>query len=181
MYAKANIGVGLYLLDVPRLAGAPGPRSPSAATSWTRSACRMAGELMLFQGIHNGADYETQAAAGCYSFGNCIQGDVRVYTIAGLYEFSIYPTRRLGIGIRAGGGLSCPLLMDEGEYETTVVKEWNNTRPTVHDQAHPVVIGGPTASTTKLSHFSVGIDVDASYAVGFDLGLSTTGTVKDTF
>ena len=60
------------------------------------------------------------------------QGDVRVYTIAGLYEFSIYPTRRLGIGIRAGGGLSfTPLLMDEGEYETTVVKEWNNTRPTV--------------------------------------------------
>ena len=73
--------------------------------------------------------------------------------------------------------------MDEGEYQTTVVEDaWNNNRPTVHDQPHPVVIGGPTIEYyTKLSHFSVGIDVDASYAVGFDLGLSTTGTVKYTF
>ena len=41
--------------------------------------------------------------------------------------------------------------MDEGEYETTVVKEWNNTRPTVHDQAHPVVIVARRLSTTPSS------------------------------
>ena len=184
MYAKTNVGVGMYLGTYSDWLQ-PGTSVAVAFGQdfYDQENMSMAWEVTFFQGINNGADYETQAAAGCYELGNCIQGDVRVYTIAGLYEFSIYPTRRLGIGIRAGGGLSfTPLLMDEGEYETTVVKEWNNTRPTVHDQAHPVVIGGPTLEYyTKLSHFSVGIDVDVSYAVGFDLGLSTTGTVKYTF
>ena len=76
-----------------------------------------------------------------------------------------------------------PLLMHEGTYETVVVGEaWDGNRPTIHDQPHPVVIGGPTIEYyTKLSHFSMGVDIDASYAVGFDLGLSATGTIKYTF
>ena len=52
----------------------------------------------------------------------------------------------------------------------------------VHDQPHPVVLGGPTLEYyTKLSHFSAGIDTDIFYAVGFDLGVSATGTLKYTF
>ena len=34
---------------------------------------------------------------------------------------------------------------------------------------------------TKLSHFSVGADIDAFYAVGFDLGASATAYLKYTF
>jgi len=186
MYAKTNVGLGVYL-GTYKDTLQPGTSMALAFGQdfYDQENMSMAWELTFFQGINNGADYETQAEVfGCYERGTCIQGDLRVYTIAGLYEISIYPTRRLGIGLRAGGGLAfTPLLMDEGEYETTVVQDtWQNNRPTVHDQPHPVVIGGPTIEYyTKLSHFSVGIDVDASYAVGFDLGLSTTGTVKYTF
>jgi hypothetical protein len=32
-----------------------------------------------------------------------------------------------------------------------------------------------------MSHFSVGADVDAIYAIGFDLGVSITGALKYTF
>ena len=73
--------------------------------------------------------------------------------------------------------------MHEGTYQSVVVEEaWEGNRPLVHDQSHPVVIGGPTIEYyTKLSHFSVGADIDATYAVGFDLGLSATATIKYTF
>ena len=144
----------------------------------------MAWELTFFQGINNGDNYEEQAAVQCYLNDSCMQGDLRTYTIAGLYEFSFYPSRRTGIGIRAGGGLLfSPLLMDEGYYQTEVVEaQWQANRPTVHDEPHPVVMGGPTFEYyTKLSHFSMGFDIDAYYAVGFDLGASFTGTMKYTF
>ena len=195
MYAKTNVGLGIYL-GTYKDTLQPGTSMALAFGQdfYDQENMSMAWELTFFQGINNGVDYNTQANLQCYETGSCIQGDIRVYTIAGLYEISFYPTRRLGIGLRAGGGMAfTPLLMDEGEYEKTVVgtaggdqsgeeADWEGNRPTVHDQAHPVVIGGPTIEYyTKLSHFSVGIDVDVSYAVGFDLGLSTTGTVKYTF
>ena len=185
MYAKTNVGVGLYL-GTYKDTIQPGTSVALAFGQdfYDQENMSMAWELSFFQGINNGADYITQGQQECWKRNACIQGDVRVYTIAGIYEFSIYPTRRLGIGIRAGGGLAfTPLLMDKGQFETEVVKgEWENNRPTVHDQPHPVVLGGPTLEYyTKLSHFSVGVDVDATYAVGFDLGLSATGTIKYTF
>lgn len=186
MYAKTNVGLGMYL-GTYKDTLQPGSSMAIAFGQdfYDQENMSMAWELTFFQGINNGADFETQAQVlDCVNRGTCIQGDLRVYTLAALYEFSIYPTRRLGVGIRAGGGLAfTPLLMDEGAYAEDVVGDaWQNARPTVHDQPHPIVIGGPTMEYyTKLSHFSVGVDVDASYAVGFDLGLSATGTVKYTF
>ena len=185
MYAKTNVGMGLYLGNY---GGVLQPGTSVALAFgqdfYDQENMSMAWEVSFFQGINNGMDYEQQALNGCVETGTCIQGDLRTYTFVGLYEFSIYPTRRIGIGFRAGGGMTfTPLLMDSGEYETEVVgNAWGGNRPTVHDQAHPVVMGGPTVEYyTKLSHFSVGVDIDASYAVGFDLGLSATGTLKYTF
>ena len=54
--------------------------------------------------------------------------------------------------------------------------------PAVHRNVHPLVYAGPTLEYyTKLSHFSVGIDADVSYALGFDLGVAGTGYLKYTF
>ena len=188
-YAKTNVGASFYL---GRYAPWVKPGTSIALAVgqdfFDTEAISMAWEVSFFQGINNGADYEVQAAAGCFTNGSCIQGDLRTYTFVGLYEASFYPTRRIGIGLRLGGGiLMSPLLMDDKYYAEEVVGEgtggaWQGIRPAVHDEAHPVVLGGPTFEYyTKLSHFSLGMDVDIFYAVGFDLGASATGTVKYTF
>jgi len=185
MYAKTNVGMGIYLGNYAKILQ-PGTSVALAFGQdfYDQENMSMAWEVSFFQGINNGADPLTQFEMGCVEAGNCIQGDVRTYTFVGIYEISMYPTRRLGIGFRAGGGMTfTPLLMDKEEYADQIVDgTWAKNRPAVHDQPHPVVIGGPTIEYyTKLSHFSVGVDIDASYAVGFDLGLSATGTLKYTF
>ena len=186
-YAKANVGAGFYLGQF--------SSSVSAGTSvgmafggefMDQKTLSMAWEVAFFQGINNGAGYEEQAAAGCAQLGNCIQGDLRTYSFLGLGEASWYPTRRLGIGLRAGVGvLLSPLLIDEKYYNETVVDEaWGLAAnpPQYHEATHPVVVGGPTFEYyTKLAHFSVGADVDIFMAMGFDLGASATGYMKYTF
>ena len=184
-YAKTNVGAGLVLGRYSQWAK-PGTSIALAVGQdfLDQENMSMAWEIAFFQGINNAVHYEDQAAAGCVQLGSCIQGDLRTYMFAGLYEFSIYPSRRFGIGLRAGGGiLLSPLLMDEFYYDTEGVSgQWNGARPTVHDEPHPAVVGGPTFEYyTKLSHFSMGVDIDAYYAVGFDLGVSFTGTMKYTF
>ena len=140
----------------------------------------MSWELSFQQGVHNGAPWETQA--GAIEPNRYIQGDTRTFSFLGSYEISAYPVRRIGLGFRVGAGLVLtPLLMVRDHYETEVLGEWG-VRPPVHETPHPVVFGGPTFEYyTKLSHFSIGVDVDASYAIGFDLGLTTTGYMKYTF
>lgn len=188
-YAKTNVGASLYLGQYSTTIK-PGTSVALAIGQdfMDTEDMSMAWEVSFFQGINNGKDYEEQAAEGCFQTGTCIQGDLRTYTLVGVYEASIYPSRRLGIGLRAGGGmLFSPLLMNEKYYAEEVVGDtttgaWQGQRPAVHDQPHPVVLGGPTLEYyTKLSHFSAGIDADVFYAVGFDLGVSATGTLKYTF
>ena len=184
-YAKTNVGAGMYL-------GQYGPWvKPGTSIALAigqdfmdQQNISMAWEVSFFQGINNGAHFEEQGAAQCFQNGSCIQGDLRTYTFLGLYEASFYPTRRIGIGLRAGGGvLFSPLLMDEKYYQEEVVAiEWQGNRPPVHDEMHPAFVGGPTLEYyTKLSHFSMGIDTDILYAVGFDLTASVTATLKYTF
>ena len=188
-YAKTNVGASLYLGQYSSWIR-PGTSIALAVGQdfMDTETMSMAWEASFFQGINNGTDYEEQAANGCVENGTCIQGDLRTYTLVGIYEISFYPSRRVGIGLRAGGGmLFSPLLMNEKYYAEEVVGDttagaWRGQRPSVHDQPHPVVLGGPTLEYyTKLSHFSAGIDTDIFYAVGFDLGLSATGTLKYTF
>jgi hypothetical protein len=187
IYAKANVGAGFYLGQFASTV------SPGTAIGMSfggdfmdQRTLSMAWEVALFQGINNGASYEDQEANGCAQIGNCIQGDLRTYSILGLGEASWYPTRRIGIGIRAGVGiLMSPLLISEKYYYETVVDEtWGlkQNPPQYHEAIHPVVVGGPTLEYyTKLSHFSVGVDTDIFMAMGFDLGATATGYLKYTF
>lgn len=142
----------------------------------------MAWEVQLWQGLHNGADFVTQASAGCGVGAPCTEGDLRTYSLVASYEYSAYVTRRVGIGGRAGVGvLYSPLLMNRAAYETDVLPAFGG-EPGLHDSPKPLVMVGPTFEYyTKLSHFSVGVDVDAFYGIGWDVGVNAAGYLKYTF
>ena len=86
------------------------------------------------------------------------------------------------VGLRAGAGVMiAPLLMSKEQFYNEVVPSWG-VEPSVHKLPHPMFFAGPTLEYyTKLSHFSIGVDVDLSYAIGFDLGMHATGFMKYTF
>jgi hypothetical protein len=184
-YAKANVGGALYV----------GPRSqyisPGSAMGLSvgsdfvnQERVSMAWEVQFSQGIHNGTNYEIQAEENCAAAGTCTQGDLRTYTFAALFEVSAYPARRFGVGGRAGAGMMLtPLLMDEQYYTETVIPRLGiDPSQDIHQSPHPVVMIGPTFEYyTKLAHFSAGLDVDAFYALSFDIGVSITGSLKYTF
>jgi hypothetical protein len=147
----------------------------------------MAWELDVYQGLHNGVDILTQAGtgSGCQIAGGsapCTEGDLRTYLATLNYEYSFYPTRRVGIGIRVGAGaLYSPLLIVKDYYDSDVVTEIG-ADPAKHNAIHPYFMGGPTLEYyTKLSHFSVGIDADAFYALDWDFGVNATAFLKYTF
>lgn len=185
-YAKANVGGAFYLGSFSQFVRAGTALGLAVGRDFVnQERTSMAWELIFAQGIHNGTHYETQAAEGCVQTQNCIQGDLRTYTFAGTVEWATYPSRRFGIGIRGGAGLLLsPLLMEAGSYQTDVVENtWGLTEDFgFHSAPHPMVIGGPTFEYyTKLAHFSVGVDADVFYAIGFDLGASVSGNLKYTF
>jgi hypothetical protein len=72
---------------------------------------------------------------------------------------------------------------DEVGYTVSVVNgEWGGAGAAVHNGPLPVVAGGPTIEYyTKLSHFSLGLDVDVQYVINLDLGISPYGYLKYTF
>lgn len=186
LYAKANVGTSIYL---GRFAGAT-----KAGTTTTlgigsefldQENFSMAWEVGFTQGVHNGLSYEQQADGGCQFAGGeypCHQGDLRTYTLLATVEASTYPSRRIGIGARLGAGvLSSPLLIDEVAYQAEVVPEFGGD-PGFHTGVKPLFVFGPTFEYySKLSHFSVGIDADVFYGIGWDLGLNATGYFKYTF
>jgi hypothetical protein len=188
-FAKSSVGGALYLGNFAGFVSAGTSVGLSVGHEfYDQEGLSMGVEAMFFQGIHNGCYYELQAAAECPNApgqpGPLIQGDLRTYTLAAVYEISIYPARRFGMGLRAGGGvLFSPLLMNEQYFNEEVVADaWGGQNPGYHGAPHPVVMGGPTFEYyTKLSHFSVGLDTDVFYAVNFDLGTSVTGYLKYTF
>ncbi|MCB9761379.1 MAG: adventurous gliding motility protein CglE [Alphaproteobacteria bacterium] len=188
-YAKANAGGAGYLLDFRGFVNAGTSVGLSLGKDvLDREKNSAAVELSFYQGIHNGMHYELQADLGCRMVGGaapCIQGDLRTYTLQVAGEYSIYPNRRFGIGLRLGGGvLFSPLLMDEERYQADVLtREWGLPQdPGYHGSPHPVGLFGPTFEYySKLAHFSVGADIDVFYAFGFDLGLNGTGYLKYTF
>ena len=189
-YAKANVGGAGYLLDLNGFAKAGTAVGLSVGNDFLdREKTSAAWEIGVVQGVHNGCDYQSQAAQACP--GNAkgkasplIQGDFRTYSFLASVEASKYPARRIGLGVRAGGGgLISPLLMDETQYlEEVVGKEWGGQNPGYHQGFKPLGFGGVTAEYySKLSHFSIGGDFDVFYAVGFDLGFNGTGYLKYTF
>ncbi len=113
-----------------------------------------------------------------------IQGDLHVFNLLVTAEVSTYLTRRFGLGLRGGGGLSIiPLLMGaEGYQENLVDGVWGGVPALVHEGPLPIVLVSPTIEYyTKLSHFSVGAEADVSYTIGWDLGVTPTGYLKYTF
>ena len=178
-YAKANVGGAIYLGN---FSGSVKPGTSLGLSLGKdfvdKEKSSMAFEFSFAQGIHNGTHYTEAPLVGVY-----IQGDLRTYSITGVAEWSFYPGRRIGLGLRAGGGvLFSPLLMDPTYYQDEVLAGWGIGDPGYHNTPHPMGMGGPTFEYyTKLSHFSVGIDSDVFYAVGFDLGTTVTGTMKYTF
>ena len=189
LYLKANVG-GAFFLGTLSSAVSAGTSTALAVGQdfLDRERTSMAWEIAFQQGVHQGDPYEIQAQTG----GPYVQGDMRTYTLAGLFEWNTYPARRWGIGARAGVGVMLsPLLMNADYYGTgvtppntrTVLQYWGLAAdPGFHGPPHPIVMGGPNLEYyTKLSHFSIGLDADVFYAIGLDLGASVTGNMKYTF
>lgn len=187
-YVKGNVGTTIYFgprgnllqpgttLDL--VVGQDFIDKPKLSVAW---------ELSFYQAIHNAryGTYEEMGYAAGYDPNVLLQGDTHVFGIMGGFEASAYPVRRVGIGGHLGGGVGfAPLLMAEPFYSEDVVGEWGGaaSRPAVHDGVLGMVYAGPTVEYyTKLSHFSLGLDVDFLYVIGLDFGMTATGFFKYTF
>lgn len=193
-YVKANIGSHSYLGKFSDPCGSRGKcLTPVIAVGLAvgsdfidREKQSFAWEFQFMQGLNNGPKYEegNNDLQGLEQTGQMIQGDV--HTLSGIVtlEASLYPSQRLGIGLRAGGGMMyVPLLWDETTYQDKGVGEsWGGNESPIHAGALPMAVGGPSLEYyTKLSHFSVGADVDIYYVIGFDLAASPSGYIKYTF
>jgi hypothetical protein len=186
-YAKASPGATTYLLGFNGFVSSGTNITLAVGQDFVDTEKQsMAWEIAFGQGIHNGMAYYDQAAVGCAAAGvgpaPCVEGDLRTYTLQANYEISFYPVRRFGIGARVGGGvLYSPLLMEPTAYADEVLSDFG-VDPGLHNSPKPLVFAGPTIEYyTKLSHFSIGVDVDVFYAIGWDLGLNTTAALKYTF
>jgi hypothetical protein len=182
-YVKANAGMGMYFITYGngQLKGGTSVAVSLGSDFVDRDNISMAWELNISQSVHNGRHWDEQSQLGIPP-NRLIQGDTRTFGFTASYELSTYPSRRFGIGLRAGAGVMiAPLLMSKEAFYNEVVTNWG-VEPAVHKQAHPVFFAGPTLEYyTKLSHFSIGMDIDMSYAIGFDLGMHATGFMKYTF
>lgn len=184
MYSKANVGATIYLLNHPAPFTAPvNSLALSVGDDFVdRESMSMAWEVSFLQTVHNGAAYDQQP--GNIAVNNYFQGDTRGFGLLGSYEISKYPTRRFGIGLKLTGGvMGMPVLMDSASFDTLVVAQsWGLTAAPNHRKVYIPVGGGPTLEYyTKLAHFSVGMDLDVLYIVGWDLGVQPTGYMKYTF
>ena len=187
LFAKANVGTSIFLGNF----ASNGATAAGTATTIgfggdfvDQERFSMAWEVSFMQGIHNGAPYDVQADS-CQQDGGvfpCHQGDLRTYSFIANFEASTYPSRRFGIGGRVGVGLLfSPLLIEDSAYQTEVLPQYGFD-PGWHSGAKPIFSAGPTFEYySKLSHFSVGIDTDVFYGIGWDLGLNATGYFKYTF
>ncbi len=190
LYAKASIGSAMYFLNLAGVLRGGTALGMSFGSDFVDEERRsMAWEAGFWQGIHNGMLYTENAGlvvSGQLPPSAAIQGDTRTYGALAGVEYSIYPSRRIGVGLRAGGGVYlAPLLMDRAGYEAEVAPKYGSARAnldSMHSSPHPLGYAGPTFEYyTKLSHFSVGADVDVMYVVGLDLGLNATGYMKYSF
>ncbi len=183
-YGKSNVGGAIYLGNFSSVVNAGTYVGIAVGQDFVDNEKQsMAWEIQLQQGLHNGVDAITQSQNGCGNPGiPCTEGDLRTYSIVALYEFSAYPTRRLGIGAHVGAGvLYSPLLIYPPAYETDILPEYGYD-PGLHNSPKPLIVAGPTLEYyTKLSHFSVGLDADVFYGIGWDLGVNASGYLKYTF
>ncbi|MCK6506555.1 adventurous gliding motility protein CglE, partial [Myxococcota bacterium] len=102
LYLKANVGGAFFLGNFSSAVSAGTATALAVGQDFLdRERTSMAWEIAFQQGVHQGDPYEIQAQTG----GPYVQGDLRTYTLAGLFEWNTYPARRWGIGARAGVGV----------------------------------------------------------------------------
>jgi len=176
-YIKANIGSTIYVNGAASY-GVSGVAATGVSLGGDvidRERFSAAWEIQLTQALFQGPK------VGQLQAGIPLQGDLHTLVAAATFEASGYLTRRFGIGIRGGGGvLVAPLLIEANAWQQDILPILAVT--TVHDGPLPVVIAGPTLEYyTKLSHFSLGVDVDVSMVIGFDVGIYPSGYLKYTF
>ena len=181
-YAKSSLGGAVYLLNMSQSVQPGAVLGLSVGQDFIdQSTFSAAWEASFAQGVHNGLTIEEQDQLGCAQTFSCIQGDLRTFTLQASAEASWYIAKRYGIGIRAGAGLMIiPLLVEETYYLERIPSSWSESQ--IHSTPHPVGMAGLTFEYyTKLAHFSVGVDVDVAYSLGFDLGVGGAGYLKYTF
>lgn len=187
-YVKSNVGSTIYFNThgVRRLTG-QGLLTPVIGLGIAvgsdfidKERFSAAWEVQLAQGLFNGPRTD-EILAGMPAF---VQGDVHTYGALAAVEASTYVTRRFSVGVKGGGGITLmPLLMNPEEYELQIVQGvWGGQPAKLHAGPLPTILVAPTIEYyTKLSHFSVGVDVDVTYVLGFDLGVAPSGYLKYTF
>ncbi|MBX2801376.1 MAG: adventurous gliding motility protein CglE [Myxococcales bacterium] len=113
---------------------------------------------------------------------NIAQGDIHTLSASVAAEVSTYLSRRFGVGVRGGAGVTfIPLLLLESEYVGEIQPRLGGPAR-LHEGVKPTFMGGPTFEYyTKLSHFSLGVDVDIVYILDLDLGVYPSGYLKYTF
>lgn len=181
-FLKSNIGSTMYLGATAEriLSGVMAVQIGVGQDFIDNERLSAAWEIDFAQGLFNGPSLDQLPTLSA----SLVEGDIHTFSGLASLEVSTYVTRRLGIGVRGGGGVMfAPLLMGAEEYDNEVVpNNLNGVRAKMHESPLPVVFGGPTVEYyTKLSHFSVGLEADVSYVIGFDLGITPTGFLKYTF
>jgi hypothetical protein len=183
LYSKANVGAMINVLGHSSVTRPVHSLALSVGNDFMdRESMSMAWEVSFLQTVHNGDLAETQP--GLILESDYFQGDTRGFGLLAAYEISKYPTRRIGIGFRVVAGvMGMPLLMDEEAYNANIVSSaWGLTASPNHNKVYIPVGGGPTIEYyTKLAHFSVGLDTDVLYIIGWDLGINPMGYMKYTF
>ena len=184
MYLKGGAGTNQYI------GGASGLVRPVMALNLAagqdfidQEKFSMAWEVTFGQALHNGPKLNTGDMDLAWSRSStAVQGDIHTFSGVATVEASTYLGPRLGLGLRAGGGLMVvPVLMNFESYANDLEAYYGFVSP-VHAGPLPIAVAGPTLEYyTKLSHFSVGTDVDVLIPIGFDLGLSINGYMKYTF
>lgn len=178
LFAKSNIGSTLMIAPAGYLSGVMTVQLGLGQEFIDKERLSVAWEADFHQSLFNGPILEQLPAVN-----PVVQGDIHVLGGLGGLEVSTYPARRLGIGAMVQGGVfMAPVLMEPTAYQEEVVAIWG-VEPAANAGPIPVVGVTPTLEYyTKLSHFSVGVDVAALYWVtigGF--GISPTGYLKYTF
>jgi hypothetical protein len=134
-------------------------------------------EVQFNQGLFNGPPAEVVA-----TYPAVVQGDVHTFSGTAVVEISGYVSRRTGFGGRAGGGvMDVPVLITPDQY-SALESAWGGVPAKLQTGPLPVAqLGGTFEYYTKLSHFSLGADVDAQFVIPVALGINANGYLKYTF
>lgn len=180
LFVKSNLGSTVMVAPAGLLSGVMTVQLGIGQEFIDRENFSVAWEADFHQSLFNGPVLELLPL-----YPPVVQGDIHILGALGGVEASFYPTRRFGVGAIAQGGLFlAPVLMEPTAFNEEVVGGiYGGVTPAAHAGPIPVVGITPTIEYyTKLSHFSVGVDVPVLFWVTVGgLGITPTGYLKYTF